>query len=393
MRLLAGVVAALVLAGAAEAQPGVGVDARIRQYEEITRQADEPAVEWLLAEAYAEAGRTADAVAVLQKLAGRRMGFAPDGLSPLKRLAGDPAYDRIAAQLHADAPKVRRGRTAFTIARTGVVPEGIAYDARAGRVFVGDMHARTVLAVDRVGRVSTFAPAMSLTPLGMKVHGGRLWVATTNGFTDAKARRAELVAFDLRTGRRVGAWTHPEAQSFNDFDFAPDGAAYVSDSLGGAVFRLAAGRMERLTPAGGLGYPNGVAVTDDGRHVFVAQGVSLRRIDTATKEITRVGNPPGLTSLGSDGLYWRDGALLAVQNGGTPGRVVRFRLSPERDRITGFELLEAGNPAFDVPTTAAIGSDRMYVLANAQIDRLREDGRLDPAKPLHPIQILEIPLG
>lgn len=389
----ASLAAAVLLASPAIAQPAADLQARIARYEGLVRETDDAGVQWLLAEAYAEADRIPDAVATLEKLADRRMGFAPDGLSPLNALAGDPAYDAVVSRMRREAPAVGGARTAFVIERPGLVPEGLAYDAGSGRLFIGDMHGRAILAVDAKGRVTVFVQPLPLQPLGMKARGGRLWVATTNGFTDAGRKRAELAAFDLSSGRPVGAWSHPEALSFNDFDFTPNGDVIMSDSLGGALFRLSGDRIERVTAAGALGYPNGVAVIDGGAYAFVAQGVSLRRVDLATGEVTRVASPPGLSTLGIDGLYWRSGKLLAVQNAGTPGRVTELELSPERDRITAFRLLEAGNPAFDVPTTAALAPGRLYVLANAQIDRLRPDGSLDPTKPLTPIRVLEIPLG
>lgn len=394
LRRLAPLAAAILLAGSpAAAQPAADLQARITRYEGLVRETGDAGVQWLLAETYAQAGRGPDAVATLKALAARRMGFVPDGLSPLNALAGDPAYDAVVSKMRREAPTARRARTAFVIDRPGLVPEGLVYHAASRRLFVGDMHGRAVLAVDAKGAVTTFVPSLALQPLGMKTRGDRLWVVTTNGFTDAGSKRAELAAFDLATGRPVGAWTHPEAASFNDFDFAPNGDVIVSDSLGGVLFRLSGDRMERVTAAGLLGYPNGVAVTDDGAHAFVAQGVSLRRVDLATGDVARVENPPGLSALGIDGLYWRGGKLLAVQNAGTPGRVVELELSPELDRINAFRLLEAGNPTFDVPTTAALAPGCLYVIANAQIDRLRPDGSLDPAKPLRPIHILEIPLG
>jgi sugar lactone lactonase YvrE len=254
---------------------------------------------------------------------------------------------------------------------------------------------RQIVSVDRGGRPEPYGKPLAMPPLGMKVDAprGRLLVATTNAFWATKSKRAELVALDLRTRRQIGAWSHPEAVSFNDFDVAANGDVYVSDSEGGALFRLRNGAMERLTAVGGLAYPNGVAVSRDERYVFVAQGVSLRRVDTSTGEVTRVANPPDFTTLGIDGLYRRGDDLIGVQNIGTPGRVVRMRLAPTQDRITAFEVLRSGDPAFDLPTTAALVGDRLLVLANAQIDRLKPDGTVDTTKPLNPIRIVEIPLS
>ena len=83
--------------------------------------------------------------------------------------------------------------------------------------------------------------------------------------------------------------------------------------------------------------------------------------------------------------------MIGVQNVGTPGRVVRMQLSPEQDRITGARLLEAGHPQFAFPTTAALGPDRMFVLANAQLRQLKDNGSIADPATLDPIVILELP--
>jgi len=160
------------------------------------------------------------------------------------------------------------------------------------------------------------------------------------------------------------------------------------------VFRLKAGAdvLERVTAQGAMAYPNGIAVSDDGRHVFVAQGASLRRVDAATGEVLTLPQPDNLTTLGIDGMYWSGGALIAVQNGGTAGRVLRLELSPARDAIAGFEVLEAGNPHFEIPTTGAPAGNRLFVLANAQLMRMKPDGGVDRAR-LKPIVVLEVPLA
>jgi len=393
-RLLAATALASALVAPASAQDEA-LKARIARYETLAGQTGDVGVQWLLAEAYAEAGDKAKAVETLTRLADMRLGLAPDSLSGVGELAGDPAYDAVAARMTAEQPRVRRARLAHTLSVPGMVPEGLAYDAATGRLYVGDGHGRRIHTVDRNGKTRLFTE-LAEAPLGMTVDAkrGRLWVAVTNAFWRTGERRSSLTAVDLKSGRVIAAYSHPELQSPNDMAVAPNGDVYVSDSLGGRVWRWRAGAeaLEPLTPAGQLGYPNGVAVTEDGAHLFVAQGVSLRRVDLATGEVARIGAPAGLTTLGVDGLYWRDGALIGVQNGPTLGRVLRLDLNPARDAITGWKLLEAGNPAFDVPTTGAIAGDRMFVIANAQLGRLKEDGTLDRPELLKPIVVLELPL-
>jgi streptogramin lyase len=220
-------------------------------------------------------------------------------------------------------------------------------------------------------------------------------VATTNAFSDADDKRGEILGLDLETGETVARLGPAGLMSVNDLTVAPNGDLWATDTAAGAVVRFkgARGSAERITPEGGMAYPNGIAVSDDGRHVFVAQGASLRRIDAETGAVLRLPHPPDLTTLGIDGLYWIEGALVGVQNGGTAGRVIRLELTPARDAIARWSVLEGGGPAFDTPTTGAPAPGRLYVLANSQIQLLRPDGSVAEPDKLKPILILETPLS
>jgi sugar lactone lactonase YvrE len=390
-------VAVLVLgAGPALAQAPDAQRARIARYETMYAQTRDPGVLWVLAEAYARVGEKAKAVEALEGVADARQDFLPDASVAFEPLRGDPGFEAVRARMLRELTQVRRGRTALEIQWPGLVPEGVAYDPATRRTFIGDGNSQQVYAVDRDGRARSFSGPLQAPPLGMKVDAarGRLWVATANTFWDVKEKRSEVLALDLKTGAVLQRATHPEAQSFNDMALTPNGDLYVTDTLGGAVFRLGSGarEMERVTPAGAVNGPNGIAATDDGRSLFVAQGANLRRIDLADRSVTTIARPQGATLIGIDGLYWSKGGLIAVQNVGMRGRVLRLGLNAARDAVERVEVLEAGGPVLDTPTTAAVVGDRAYVLANAQLDRLKSPGVLDKPELLKPIVILELPV-
>lgn len=209
---------------------------------------------------------------------------------------------------------------------------------------------------------------------------GLLWVATTSALWDGPAKEAEIAAFELRSGRQVRAVRSPQALSFNDVAIAPNGDLYATDSIGGTVFRAACGgtTLERLVESASFGYPNGLTVSGDGRWLYIAQGISLRRIDLQTREISRVSKSPNLSLAGIDGLYWSNGDLIAVQNGAAD-RVLRLRLNSAGDTIVSHVLLDGRDARLDTPTTAAIGRGRIYLLANAQVSKLKPDGSVDAA--------------
>lgn len=389
--------ALLLLAALTAPAPAQPADpaATIARYEALYRDTGNAALLWLIAETHAQTGDRAAAIAALERVAAARIGFSVAADSALVRFRGHPDFDRIEARLAAAAPAVRRGRTIAIVSIPGLVPEGIAADPAAGRLFLGDMNNRRIWAIGRDGRARPFGPALIYRPLGMKVDAARgvLWVATTDAFWASQPPGARLMALDLATGavnRTVGG----AARSFNDLAVAADGTVYATDSLAGAIYRLDPGSetLVRIAADAPMNYANGIALTDDGTALYVAQGLSLRRIDLPSGTVTPVAAPRDLALLAIDGLYWHRGRLIAVQNGGGPGRILALDLSPDGRTITAFRVLEAGDPGFDLPTTGTIAGDRFTFIANSQLRRLGDDGRVTAGPPLAPVRLVELVL-
>jgi hypothetical protein len=358
------------------------------------RQTGNGSLLWMIAEAHAQAGRKDEALAALERAANLRMGLFPTADSPLAKLEGDARYDRLVLRMSVELPRVRRARLGPLISVPNLITEGIAADVGSGRLFLGHQIAKKILAVMPDGRVRTFAQGLPHWPLGMAVDDARrlLWVATTDSFSNAANPGSALLAFDLKTGRLQRTARSPVAKSLNDVTVAPDGAVFASDTIGGAVLRLRPGQseLEPLTSPGALSSPNGLALSEDGKFLFVAQGAALKRVTVANGEAIVVAQPAHLSTMGIDGLYWHEGRLIGIQNVGTPGRVLLLNLSPARDSVSSFQVLESENPEFDIPTTAAIMGGKLHLLANTQLTRLAPDGTISAGPALKPIRVLEI---
>ena len=396
VKLFVAFAAAVLVAAAAPAQTVADAAVRTERYEQLHRETGNSALLWLIAEAHAEAGHEQQAIAALDRIAGRGLGFIVTPESPLSRLAGKAEFDRLAERLRSEFQIVRNAREMASIDLPNLVPEGIAADPGTQRLFIGDMAGKRILSLREKGHARVFASTGVLRPLGMTVDRSRslLWVAATTAFVAKDKPASALLAFDVRNGRLKRSISSAAMKSINDVAVAPNGDVYMTDSVGGALFRLrrAGNSIEQVTPAGRMSYPNGVAVSGDGRSVYVAQGIALRRIDAATGEVSTVGQPPNLALLSIDGLYWYKGSLIGVQNAGSPGRVLRLKLSNDGTSISAFEVIEAGNPDFDIPTTGAISGDGLIVIANSQLTRLGDDGRVTPGPPLKPVKLLKIRL-
>jgi DNA-binding beta-propeller fold protein YncE len=355
--------------------------------------------QYLLADYYSRAGRKDDAFATLEKLVGRPTGLTVDA-DTFPDLASDPRLKALATRLEKTSLKINRGRIAFTTKQVRgkeIIPEGIAYDEQAQRWFVSDLQNRRVLRVDVHGNATPWAQ-LRLVPLGVRVDRQRnsLWVASYAGdFVSEDKKMSALEQLDLRTGKQLARFTYPGAWGFNDVALAPNGDIYVTDSERGSVLRLRAGAtaLEEFIAPGSVRYPNGIAVSSDGKRVFVAVTTGIVGADTATKNFALLKHSVDTVAAGNDGLYFHDGSLIGVQNGIAPFRITRFILNPTADAITAFEVLESRNENFVLPTTGAITGGSIYVLANTQLRQLTAEGRIADPESLRDIVVLRVPLG
>jgi hypothetical protein len=379
---------------------------------------DHPGLVFSLARARARTGDRAGALAALEKAAA--MGFALDapGDAPIRKLA--PAdrsrFEGVFARIRENRRPVAAARERFTTAERDLIPEGVAWDDAGRRLFVSSLYKRKVVVIDDSGAARDFVVEGAgglWQVLGMKVDSrrGRLLVCsaadkTMRGFEAADHGRSGVFSFDLATGALVAKAIAPDAGThlFNDLALAEDGGAFVTDSEEGSVWRLRpTGDLERVFPARSFLYPNGIALSPDGRFLYVASFSGIDRVDLGGAESGPGGggplrrhplpHPEGVTLCGVDGLsFWR-GRLLAVQNGIHPSRIVEIALSPAYDRVLGLRVLDRLDPLVNDATTAAVAGDELLVIANAQIGSFAADGKIFPDDRLEPVRIVSIPLS
>jgi sugar lactone lactonase YvrE len=189
------------------------------------------------------------------------------------------------------------------------------------------------------------------------------------------------VEFDLDTGRRRRAIGPPASfpgARFADLTVGPGGELWVADPWSGRLYVLRSGEgsFRIFLEPGTLDSPQGLAFSPDGRWLFAAdytQGVV--RIDPTTGAASLLDVPADAAVTGIDGLVWAGGALVGIQNGLDPHRVVRFGLDASLEHITEVAVLERGNPHFDEPTLGVVVGDDLYYVANSQYAAFGEDGQ------------------
>ncbi len=337
---------------------------------------------------------------LLRSLKGRKLGLIPQHDSWFDAVWDDPEFQAIRKELEDEEPETSAAPVAFRLADAKLIPEGIAFDAKGKRFFLGSIPQRKIIVTDAKGEARDFSsPSDKLDAvLGLAVDAarGQLYAVSTNGFEEsAKTEpRNAVVRYDLKKWRLLDRFAAPEAVQLNDLAVAPNGTLYVTDSMSGTLFRRKPGEavLTRFGEKGALRGANGIAVAPDGK-LYVTLATGIARVDTTTGEPTRLPQPDTVVTGGCDGLYWHDGDLFGVQNSTNPGRVIRIALADKGERIAGLTVLQSyHHPEFDEPTTGAIANGSLHVIGNSYIAHYQPDGTIKNAGDLKGTAIIAVPL-
>lgn len=294
-----------------------------------------------------------------------------------------------------------RIRTAYQLPGDRVYPEGIAADPRTGDVYVGSYATGAVYRITPGHRsAQVFLPAGTdgrATANGLKVdRAGRLWV------TDSTAG---VAVYDIRERRLLARFDVPgEAASFvNDLAIAPDGSAYLTDSVRAVVYRVTPAQLARA--AAGTGQAtltarfdvlaavapdardtfalNGIVADPSGRYLLTVDmnGGGLYRIDLASGRAREVALHGG-DMRHADGLELHHGTLWAAHN--ASNTISRWRLSGDGTRARVERRIT--DEALQIPTTLVRRGGHLLVV-RSQFDK---GGPMGPGTPQTPFTVAAV---
>lgn len=379
------------------------------------REVERAATAWPTQPAYlwgrvvaAQAAR--DTVGVIEALAAYAgLGLGRD-LHNDARFAGYAAsreFVAVVARLDSNLAPLARSHPVATLPDSTFWPEGMDYDQRTNRYYVASVRHRTIAEVAPGGVTRELWPRDGKgvgAVLGVRAdtRRGVLWatlagIPQMHGFARADSSIAALVMVRIADGGIERRWDLPPARLghvLGDLAVGPLGDVFVTDSDDPTLYRLRpnADSLEKITSPLFRSL-QGMAPTPDGHLLFVADySLGLLRVDLETGQVTRIEDVPGTTSLGCDGLAWDRGAIIAVQNGVSPARIMRFVLDGAGQRITNAQLLDRNSSIADEPTIGAVVGDEFVYVANSQWEKYTDEGRRKPDRPLAKPVLLALPL-
>lgn|SRR5581483_10902510 len=307
----------------------------------------------------------------------------------LAALKAKGKLDEIDKRVQENSQVVSKSQAVFRLSTPDLIAEDIAYDPGSQHFFISSMRQRKILRCEMSGKCADFVTRQSTTPLGgmlaVRADASRkfLWATTANMQPEIDHQKSDegksaLLKFDLDTGKLLKRYEPQDAaqHALGDMVVARNGDAFISDGLSGDVFAVFhdQDKLELLVPSGSFLSPQTPALSEDQQTLFVPDySAGVAAVDLSTRSIRWLDTSVALD--GTDGLYLKDGWLIAVQNGVEPERVARFRLHGE-GKVDRGEVLESNTPGLGDPTHGVIVGNDFYFIANSGWDRVEEDGTI-----------------
>lgn len=349
-------------------------------------------------------GNHAEAMRWLEKYADMGLKYDVAADDDLKPLLTDPGFAPIAQEMKERTKTVQRAEAVCTLPLPDLMPEDLTFDRGGGTFVVSSIRHHTLFRVKlpaageaecTLGEIPLDDQARRWPVLAVSADPKRhlLWMTANampgfTGFPKEDEGKAALFAIDAASGKTLRRFDLASTPAvLGDMSVAEDGTVYVSDSVGGGVYRvggdLAAATLEKI--GGDFFSPQTPALAADGKRLFVADySMGIGVIDlTKTSvpgQLNYLPHPEAVAATGLDGLYLAGDSLIGIQNGTQPERIMVFHLNVTQTAITSAEVIEQSTERLGDPTHVTGVNGWFYVTANAGWNKVDDHGQLKPGE-------------
>ena len=352
----------------------------------------QPAYLWAEARVAARVGDTLAVQSALKDYAALGLGRDLRADTTFASFANKSWFESLVAEHDRNRSVIQHSVSRATLADSTQWPEGMDYDAQSRRFYVSSVRHRTIVERSPNGAEHELLPRDA--PGNGAVYGvrvdqkrGVVWATMgglpqMEGFTPSDSSIASLVRIRISDGTIERRWNFPtdKYHALGDLAIGPKGDVFVTDSNEPVLYRLRA-EADSLEAIRNPLFRSlqGPAPSPDGRFLYVADySHGLLRVDLEKGTVIRLSEPPHVTTLGCDGIVFYRNSIIAIQNGVTPARVMRFTLDKSGERIVRAEILDRNWKIADEPTIGTIVGNEFVYVANSQWEKYTEAGARKP---------------
>lgn len=356
-----------------------------------------------LAMIYASQNDKTRAYDVLVRMQGQGYGYDISKEPRFEPIHGTKVWDYIVANMQANAKPFGEGKVAFELPKGDYLFESIGYDPARQQFLVGSAREGKVYLADQNGKISDFIAAnaengmWAVLDLAVDAAHDKVYVASADiayykAFDSASFGQTGIFEFQLSSGKFLHKYLLAEpgkVHTLTSLTVGKDGRVYAADAARRQVFRIDHDQLLMLVENPKLTSIRGLAVSDDGKTLYMADyALGIFGIDlTKTTPFVLARNAEKLVLGGIDGIYYYDGCLVVIENGMVPQRAMRLKLSPDGRSVVSAMPLDVAQPAFTTPTLGAIAGNNLYFIANSQKGLYDKLGVLKNAAALEPTRI------
>jgi sugar lactone lactonase YvrE len=335
-----------------------------------------------LAMAYAEEGDKSKTYETLLAMQKQGLGYDLSTNKNFEKVTDTEVWKYVVQGLQANLKPFGEGKVAFTLPQGDHLYESLAFDPQRKQLLVGSVRDGTIQLVGKDGKLQDFiAPnaqngLWSVYAMATVPEDDALYVASTSSvyFKDFKKDdygKAGVFKFKLSSGKFVEKYLlapDGDARTLSSLAAGRGGLVFAADGLRNQIYRLDGRELKLTVQNPQLTSIRGLALDGEGKKLYFADySLGLFGVDLAAgKGFDLEYDPATLVLGGIDGLYWYQHALVAIENGMMPHRVMRLSLNADGRKITRATPLDAGSPELKLPTYGAIDGDGLYFIANSQ---------------------------
>lgn len=306
-------------------------------------------------------------------------------------LSKDKSFDKVSStkvwkyivdSLQTNLKPFGEGKVAFSLPKGDHLYEALGYDPARKQFLVGSVRDGTVQRMSQDGKLEDFIKPdasnglWSVYALSVVPEDDALYVASTasvyfRDFNKDDYGKAGVFKFQLSSGKFLAKYLlepDSEARTLSSIVAGKGGRVFAADGLRNQIYRIDGKELKVLVSNPQLTSVRGLALDDSGKKLYFSDyALGVFGVDLAAGKGFDLAYDAATLFLGGvDGLYWYDNALVIVQNGAAPVRVMRLSLDSDGRKITRVAPIDAANAAFGVTAGGTIRDNDLYFIANSQ---------------------------